>query len=664
MAFFRNLADRVRERAVAPSLPIAPMAPVDITKFPINAPRLGYDPGFYMPTEQFFDRAGLAKQAPVAPTLPINPRANDVRTPNIPSIPDGTPATQTPLPLVGGLTIEEAVASSGRVPGQYSVDPRDNRGGFNPLTGQPPLVGSRPPDAIQAPVATPTPIAPAVTTPVATPTQPIDIGTPTAPPVLTPAEQPLAPYTGAGYDPFGEQPFVSGVIRDETGLDALTKQMLFGLDGQGGFIPGAMQAAETTFFNPDGTPRIVEEQRAGFTGDQIAGMDLARRNVGIQNPFLRGAEGAYRQGVSDIGQGIERGRGFQQQGLQALQSGIGGLRGELGGVEGVARGAAGNFATQLGGIAGRGLGATDRFGRRLIESENLMRGTTGAYDQGLTSQFYNPYEDRVVQQTIDDVLEAGEKQDMAQRARDIATGGESAFGSRARLSAAERREALGRGLGEALGGIRSRGFSEAQQTGLGEFARQRQAERLASSGLAGLSGQRLGAQQALGSQLTGLAGAQLGAQQNLGSTLAGLAGTRFGAAQTGAGALSNMGALETQYGQDLAGAQFGLGSNLQNLGAARQQAGAFDVNQLLSSGALQQAQDQSVIDAQRRNQLQAQQAPLAQYQALAPFVSMAPAGTFQTRTQFTPRPSALQAGLATGLGAFGAIGNFMNQGQR
>ena len=71
-----------------------------------------------------------------------------------------------------------------------------------------------------------------------------------------------------------------------------------------------------------------------------------------------------------------------------------------------------------------------------------------------------------------------------------------------------------------------------------------------------------------------------------------------------------------------------------------------------------------MIDAQRRNQLQAQQAPLAQYQALAPFVGMAPAGQFTTQTQFTPRPSALQAGLATGLGAFGAIGNFMNQGQR
>ena len=481
-------------------------------------------------------------------------------------------------------------------------------------------------------------------------------GTPT---VTTPAvEQPLAPYTGSN-EP--DPNYIPSLMRQETGLDALTQQLLFGLDGEGGFIPGAMQAAERTFFNPDGTPRVVEERRADLTADQLAGLDLARRNVGLQDPFLTDAERAYRQGVTDIGQGIERGRGFQQRGLQELQSGIGGLRGELGGVEGIARGAAGNFGTQLGGIARRGIGATDRFGRRLSESENLMRGTTGAYDQGLTSQFYNPFEERVVQQTIEDVLEAGDKQDMAQRARDIQSGGESAFGSRARLGASERRESLGRGLAEALGGIRSRGFSEAQQTGLGEFARQRQAERLASSGLAGLSGQRLGAQQALGSQLSGLAGAQLGAQQNLGSTLSGLAGTRFGAAQTGAGALSNMGALETQYGQTLADAQFGLGGNLQNLGSARQQAGAFDVNQLLSSGGMQQAQNQAVIDAQRANQLTAQAAPLAQYQALSPFIQMVPKGSFQTSTAFAPRPSPMMAGINVGLGALGALGNMANQ---
>ena len=80
-------------------------------------------------------------------------------------------------------------------------------------------------------------------------------------------------------------------------------------------------------------------------------------------------------------------------------------------------------------------------------------------------------------------VEQGDKAEVAARAQDIARGGESAFGSRARLGAAERREALGRGLGEAVSGIRAGGFGEAQRLGLGEFARQRAAERAASQGL-------------------------------------------------------------------------------------------------------------------------------------------------------------------------------------
>jgi hypothetical protein len=74
-----------------------------------------------------------------------------------------------------------------------------------------------------------------------------------------------------------------------------------------------------------------------------------------------------------------------------------------------------------------------------------------------------------------------------------------------------------------------------------------------------------------------------------------------------------------------------------------------------------QQQRQRQLDAQRAGLLQAQQAPLAQYQALMPFVQMAPAGFTTTQTNFTPTPSALQAGLATGLGAFGTVGNFMGQ---
>ncbi len=93
------------------------------------------------------------------------------------------------------------------------------------------------------------------------------------------------------------------------------------------------------------------------------------------------------------------------------------------------------------------------------------------------------------------------------------------------------------------------------------------------------------------------------------------------------------------------------------MGGQAQGGSAADVAALYGRGTQQQAFTQAQLDAQRRNQLQAQQAPLAQYQSLAPFVSMAPAGQFQTVTDFAPPPSPLQAGLATGLGTFGALGN-------
>ena len=114
------------------------------------------------------------------------------------------------------------------------------------------------------------------------------------------------------------------------------------------------------------------------------------------------------------------------------------------------------------------------------ESADLIRGTTRQFDPSMTKQFFNPFEDQVVQQTIKDVVEAGEKRDIAQTARDIQTGGLSAFGSRARLTAAERQEALGRGLAEALGGIRQTGFGQAQRDALTTFAQQKQAEQLAA----------------------------------------------------------------------------------------------------------------------------------------------------------------------------------------
>ena len=256
---------------------------------------------------------------------------------------------------------------------------------------------------------------------------------PTAPvPTAVAPPTQLAPYTGAGN--VADPNYISGINRIETGLDATTKQMLFGLDGKGGFIPGAMQAAESTFFNPDGTPRVVDQTVAGFTPDQLQAMQMAREQAGIQDRYLTGAEEAFRSG------------------LGALEGGRSG------------------------------------FFNRLGESEDLLRQTTGAYDPSMTQKYFDPFEDKVVQQSIEDIRKYGAQQDISDTARAIGSGGLSAFGERAGKFAGERAAGRERGLMEAIAGIRSGGLDRARQFGMSEFERQQQARRQAASGLAGLGG--------------------------------------------------------------------------------------------------------------------------------------------------------------------------------
>ena len=167
------------------------------------------------------------------------------------------------------------------------------------------------------------------------------------------------------------------------------------------------------------------------------------------------------------------------------------------------------------------------------QAEQIYQDTMGAYDPGMTQQFYNPFEDAVVQQTVSDVLEAGEQQDIAARAREIGAG---AFGgSRARLGAMERREALGEGLAQALGKIRQQGFSEAQRTGLSEFARQQEAKRTGAQGLIGIGRGRGSAASDLATQLAGFGGQMTGIGQTQEQLRAGQRGELAGFGATGRG---------------------------------------------------------------------------------------------------------------------------------
>ena len=344
------------------------------------------------------------------------------------------------------------------------------------------------------------------------------------------------------------EPIATDIQQQFRTLDPTTRELFFGsgIPGTSSYSPGFMQqafrAAERTFYDEQGRPVVVPQKIAGLSPEQLAAIGLSREKIGVQEPYIQKAEQAF-------GTGIE-----------SLFGGLG-------------------------------------------ESERALREYAGAeYDPSSYQQFMDPYQEEVIDQVRKDILERGAMADISARASDIARGGESAFGSRARLGAEERTEALGRGLGEALGGLRSQGFQQAQQTAMGEFGRQQQAQQQLASGLGSLAGAR----------------------------------------QAG---------------------QFGLGQAYSGLGGQAQQSAQADIQRQLGLGQMTQGLQQAQLDAARQNALMQQQAPLQQMQSLLPFVQSVPAGFSQIGTTYGVQPSALQTGLGVGLSALGGLGSFMNPPQ-
>jgi len=269
-------------------------------------------------------------------------------------------------------------------------------------------------------------------------------------------------------------PVATGFTRDDRTSDPFVREAYFGSPDTPGIISQAISAANKSY----GQPSIMR-QTAGLSPLEIAAMQGAYGGIGSYQPYLDANLAGLQEGI-----------GMSRRAGELAQPYFAGQQDYLGAATDVARQAAGM-----------------------------------QFDPNLTKQFYDPFEDRVVQQTIDDAFKQSDIQDVAQRARDIQSGGESAFGSRARLTADERRASLGRGLGEALAGIRSKGFGQAQSTALGEFGRQAGARERLAGNLAGFGTQfgdigarRSGLARTIGSDIAGYGG-QIG---GIGSTAYGL----------------------------------------------------------------------------------------------------------------------------------------------
>ena len=172
---------------------------------------------------------------------------------------------------------------------------------------------------------------------------------------------------------------------------------------------------------------------------QVAGLDPYE----MQARSLTGGLGGFSPYLQQGAQMLQGGYGTQQQGRNMYNMGA--------------------DTTNIGlGLYGRGANLTDQ--------------ASSFYAPGAAQQFYNPYEEAVVQQTLSDLQEKSIGQGIQDRAGQI---GQGAFGgSRGRLMAGERQRQLGRGAAEAVGSLRQQGFQNAQTTaqnagrGLGQLGSQ------------------------------------------------------------------------------------------------------------------------------------------------------------------------------------------------
>ena len=107
-----------------------------------------------------------------------------------------------------------------------------------------------------------------------------------------------------------------------------------------------------------------------------------------------------------------------------------------------------------------GIGGYERF---LTSGEDQLSAIRNLQDPFAFRQFESPYQQAVIDQATEDAIRGFDMSENRRRFRDLQTGGESAFGSRARLGAQDRMEEFSRGLMKELAGLRQAGYQDSLQ---------------------------------------------------------------------------------------------------------------------------------------------------------------------------------------------------------
>jgi len=388
-------------------------------------------------------------------------------------------------------------------------------------------------------------------------------------------------------------------------------------------------------------PNYLAQMYSGVPGTNVPGLmpllnqELVNRMMGFgvegANPYTYSGERiadfspAEREGMRMTAEGMGSYMPYFQRGEQMVEGGLDAATGAYGDTRDMVENAvqAGEMSTNeamgllrqapeiAGGATAAGMGQVGQAGMDLMGAQNVLGGSmgrlgesaragygsTGQFDPSGIGSFYNPFEQQVVDQTMEDVRKGLAQGDIARRAGEIGAG---AFGgSRSRLQGQELAESAAKGAASQIGAIRSGGYQDAARRAQGAFEAQQGRQAGQANLLAGL-----GAQQSdIGSRLGSMAGQRAGMGTQLagmGSNLAGLYGSTAGGIGSLGGNLAN---IYGGAGRDI----FGAGSQLGQLGmGAGQQMAGFgsgvsglmgqDINRMMGMGGLQRGMDQRGLD--------------------------------------------------------------------
>ena len=405
-------------------------------------------------------------------------------------------------------------------------------------------------------------------------------------------------------------PVLQDIKRRESISDPFVREAYFGSPDTPGIISQATSAANRAYGRPFQAKGV-----AGFSPFANRAMEGAYSGIGGYKPYLGAYEGALRQGMNTIG---------QRKGL--LNEALGATRrsGQM---------QQPYFAQAERQLQGGMQDLTSSYGRQGPSARGFQRASLQGFDPRSTQAFYNPFEEQVVQRTLDDAFKQGEISDIGQRARDISSGGESAFGSRARLGAEERRAALGRGLGEALAGIRSGGFDTAQGRAMDEsrFGRGQLGD--AARFESGLGQSMLDARRGYSGDLLGIGGQRGNLARNISGDIRGISGDIGG------------------IGQDIAG----YGRAYGDLGQEYQRLGQGERSELMQYDDASRGMKQAGIDAQYAADERNRFAPMQAATYVKGFLPQYQGGKTQINKTYGMPVDPYSQGIGTFLSAYGAM---------